>query len=83
MFQIIEEEGLDRELILPIGNAPGMIQFYSSGPNTPFSVELNGERGPVVEYHGLTEEEACNKCLELLRMEKKERENGCSFTRRV
>lgn len=67
MMKIVEQEGLNSELITPNVTMPGMIRFYIGGQYGGYNVELNGERGPIVEYHNLTEEEACYKCLDLLR----------------
>ena len=65
--QIIREEGLDDSMLDCSLSCYGSINFsYSSTPGL-FHVVVNGEREPLADYPRLSEEEACNIVLNLLR----------------
>ena len=64
MYKIIRTEGLDESLLTRGGY--GTLSLGKRGRDR-FDVTYNGERGPVTEYHDLTEEEACNMVLHALR----------------
>ena len=70
MNQIIMQEGLDDSIIDSGSTARGMIRFYDDACPGLYHVEVNGEREPLLEYHRITEEDACNMILQILRNER-------------
>ena len=64
--RIIEEENLDDSLLDCSLSCYGSINFSISRPGE-YHVVVNGEREPLLEYHKISEAEACNIVLGLLR----------------
>ena len=64
MYEIIDQEALDRGVLEQSGY--GTIDFYMGKPGE-YHIIVNGERGPIREFHGLTESEACNLALQFVR----------------
>lgn len=62
----IDEEELDSSLLDASSSKYGVINFTIGNPGE-YHVVVNGERGPLLEYHKISEEEACNIVLNLLR----------------
>ena len=67
LLKTVEEEGLDLSLVDSGSSQYGKIRFYDGEEPGKYHVELNGERGPIYEYHDISEDEACKIVLDLLR----------------